>query len=109
MSHTDYDAIVIGSGAGGLTTALCLAQAGLQVLVCEQHEIPGGWCQSFTLEGYRFSPGVHYLGGLEPGGSLNNVYRGLGVSQDLEFEREAVLRGAGLHQDPAGAKLLQSE
>ncbi|MDH3944004.1 MAG: NAD(P)/FAD-dependent oxidoreductase [Anaerolineae bacterium] len=85
MSQTDYDAIVIGSGAGGLTTAVCLAQAGLQVLVCEQHEIPGGWCQSFTLEGYRFSPGVHYIGGIEPGGSLNGIYRGLGVSQDLEF------------------------
>ena len=85
MSHTDYDAIVIGSGAGGLTAALCLAQAGMQVLVCEQHEVAGGWCQSFTLEGYRFSPGVHYLGGLEPGGSLNRVYRGLGVSKDLEF------------------------
>ncbi|MBW8010412.1 MAG: NAD(P)/FAD-dependent oxidoreductase [Chloroflexi bacterium] len=85
MSHTDYDAIVIGSGAGGLAAALCLAQAGMQVLVCEQHEVAGGWCQSFTLEGFRFSPGVHYLGGLEPGGSLNKVYKGLGVSQDMEF------------------------
>ncbi|MFN2222396.1 MAG: FAD-binding protein, partial [Candidatus Promineifilaceae bacterium] len=27
MSGTDYDTIVIGSGAGGLTAALCLAQA----------------------------------------------------------------------------------
>ena len=81
----DYDAIIIGSGAGGLTTAVALAQAGKKVLVLEQHDRPGGWTHSFTLEGYRFSPGVHYIGDLHEGGGLRGIFEGLGVSQDLTF------------------------
>ena len=81
----DYDVIVIGSGAGGLTAAVPLAQSGLSVLVCEQHEVPGGWTHSFTLGGYRFSPGVHYIGSLGEGESLRRIYEGLGVSGDMAF------------------------
>ncbi len=36
---TDYDSIIIGSGAGGLTTAVALAQAGQKVLI---RQIVGG-------------------------------------------------------------------
>jgi all-trans-retinol 13,14-reductase len=80
-----WDTIVIGSGSGGLTAAVALARAGQRVLVLEQHYLPGGFCQSFSLEGFRFSPGVHYLGCLGPGGSLRRLYEGLGLGPDLEF------------------------
>jgi phytoene dehydrogenase-like protein len=81
----NFDTIVIGSGAGGLTTALCLARAGQKVLVLEQHYVPGGWCHSFYLNGYRFSPGVHYIGQLEKGESTSRLYESLGIANDLVF------------------------
>jgi all-trans-retinol 13,14-reductase len=81
------DTIIIGSGAGGLSTALCLARAGHKVLVLEQHYVPGGWCHSFTLNGQRFSPGVHYIGLLDEGQSTNDLYKGLGIANDITFFR----------------------
>ncbi|WP_437279622.1 NAD(P)/FAD-dependent oxidoreductase [Sorangium sp. So ce375] len=83
MRHADT--VVIGSGAGGLTAALALARAGQRVIVVEQHYLPGGWTHSFSLNGYLFSPGVHYIGGLGPGGAVRRLYEGLGLSRDLEF------------------------
>jgi phytoene dehydrogenase-like protein len=82
---TDFDAVVIGSGAGGLTTALALARAGQKVTVLEQHYAPGGWTHSFALDGFRFSPGVHYVGELCEGGAFRQTLEGLGLGPSLTF------------------------
>lgn len=83
----EVDSVIIGSGAGGLSAAICLARSGQKVLVLEQHTVPGGWCHNFYLNGYRFSPGVHYIGLLEKGGSTRELYEGLGIANDLVFLR----------------------
>jgi len=83
----NYDCIIVGSGAGGLSAAICLSRAGQKVLVLEQHDVPGGWCHSFQLKGHRFSPGVHYIGLLEKGQSTSLLYEGLGIANDLVFFR----------------------
>lgn len=45
---SSYDAIVIGSGIGGLTAAVGLAKLGGQrVLVLEQHYTAGGFTHAF--------------------------------------------------------------
>lgn len=81
----NLDNIIIGSGAGGLAAAICLARQGQKVLVLEQHTVPGGWCHSFYIGGQRFSPGVHYMGQLGKGQSTSELYRGLGIASDLVF------------------------
>lgn len=58
-----WDAIVIGSGMGGMTTAAMLARLGKRVLVLEQHYTPGGFTHEFRRsDGYTWDVGVHAIG-----------------------------------------------
>jgi all-trans-retinol 13,14-reductase len=58
-----WDAIVIGSGIGGLTTAALLSQySAKKVLVLERHYTAGGYTHSFQRPGYSWDVGVHYIG-----------------------------------------------
>lgn len=57
-----YDAIVIGSGLGGMTTALLLAQRGKRVAMLERHYVLGGFTHVFRRKGYEWDVGVHYVG-----------------------------------------------
>lgn len=70
---TSEDAIVIGSGMGGLSCAAALAHCGRRVLVLEQHSHPGGLTQTFQRDGFRWDVGVHYLGEMAPGGAARHL------------------------------------
>lgn len=67
-----YDAVIIGSGMGGLTTAYILAKEGMRVCVLEKNRQIGGSLQIFSRDKAIFDTGVHYIGGLAPG---QNLYR----------------------------------
>jgi len=58
-----WDAIVIGSGIGGLAAAALLSRyGGKKVLVLERHYTAGGYTHSFNRPGYTWDVGVHYIG-----------------------------------------------
>ncbi|GAB1290938.1 All-trans-retinol 13,14-reductase [Apodemus speciosus] len=61
------DAVVIGSGIGGLASAVILAKAGKRVLVLEQHNKAGGCCHTFGENGLEFDTGIHYIGRMREG------------------------------------------
>lgn len=61
-----WDAIVIGSGIGGLAAAAALSKRRRRVLVLEQHSVAGGLTQTFRRQDWTFAPGVHYIGGVGP-------------------------------------------
>lgn len=58
----EFDAIIIGSGMGGLSAASMLAQENQRVLLLEQHNVIGGMTQAYSRNGYRWTVGMHYIG-----------------------------------------------
>ncbi len=67
----DFDAIVIGSGIGGLAAAALLGRhGGKKVLVLERHTTAGGFTHTFSREGWEWDVGVHYIGQVHQEGSM---------------------------------------
>ena len=62
--NDSFDAIVIGSGMGGLTCAGIMARQGKKVLVLEKHYTPGGFTHTFKRRNYEWDVGLHYIGGV---------------------------------------------
>jgi all-trans-retinol 13,14-reductase len=74
----DADAIVIGSGMGGLAAAAILARAhGKRVLILERHWRAGGFTHAFSRPGgYRWDVGLHYVGAeAERPGMVRDVFQ----------------------------------
>ncbi len=78
-------AVVIGSGIGGLTSAILLAQRGWKVTVLEQHYRPGGCLHRFFRQGLGFDTGFHYVGSAGPDESFGRIMRHLGVYDRVQW------------------------
>ena len=82
-----YDAIVVGSGMGGLSAAALLAQsAHKRVLVLERHYTAGGFTHEFRRGAYAWDVGLHYVGEVnQPGSQLRAVFDAV-TDGKLEWE-----------------------
>jgi prolycopene isomerase len=87
----EYDAIVIGSGIGGLVAATQLAIRGARVILLEKYIIPGGSSGYFQREGYTFDVGSSVMFGFSEKGSINLVTKSLAaVGRTLELIEDPV-------------------
>jgi prolycopene isomerase len=82
LLSTDFDAIVIGSGIGGLTCAALLAQSGKRVCVLEQHSAVGGYAQHFARKGFVFDSSVHSVS-MADNGYVCGLLTKLGIRDKL--------------------------
>lgn len=82
-----FDAVVIGSGLGGLLSALLMSKEGMNVCVLEKNEQFGGLLQNFTRGGINFETGVHYVGSLGEGEVLNQYFKYFGIIDKLKFKQ----------------------
>lgn len=80
-------ALVIGSGIGGLSSAVILATLGFDVTVIERNAQPGGMLRSFVRKGVHCNVGLHYLGALDQGQILRRCFDFLGITDHLPLER----------------------
>lgn len=79
--------VVIGSGIGGLVSALVLAKHGYKVQVLEKNHQLGGSLQVFSRDKKVFDTGVHYVGGLDKGENLYKIFKYLEIYDDLRMKR----------------------
>lgn len=85
-----YDVVIIGSGLGGLVCANILGKHGLKVCVLEKNKQIGGALQTFVRDRVIFDSGVHYLGGLEKGQNLYQLFKYLDIIDKLKLQRQDI-------------------
>lgn len=83
----NYDVVVIGSGLGGLASAVILAKEGYKVCVLEAHKQVGGTLQSYSRNKTIFDSGVHYVGGLDKGQNQYQIFKYLGIMDKLKIKK----------------------
>ncbi len=79
--------IIIGSGIGGMTAGIVLAKLGYRVTVVEKNKLPGGLMRSYTRKGIECEVGIHYVGALDAGQPLRQIFELLGVYGRIPLDR----------------------
>ena len=81
----DYDAIVFGSGAGGLTCATTLAHHGLRTMLAEKNPWYGGYAHGFGKDGFYWDHGGHIFLAYRLGKQAREVFQRLGLDRRVEM------------------------
>ncbi len=79
--------VIIGSGVGGMTAAIILSELGYRVTVVEKNKFPGGLMRSYVRKGIECEVGIHYLGALDAGQPLHQIFDLLGVTGRIPLLR----------------------
>lgn len=83
-----YDAIIVGGGIAGLTSAAFLTKNGYKVMLCEKEDHIGGLVSSFNYDGFLFDAGVR---GIVDSGIVKPMLKQLDI--DVEFVKSIVTIG----------------
>jgi all-trans-retinol 13,14-reductase len=82
-----FDVLIIGTGMGGLVCGNVLAKQGYTVCMVEKNKQLGGCLQIYVRNRVIFDSGVHYIGGLDSGQNLYQIFKWLGLMDELKLEK----------------------
>ena len=88
----DYQLIIIGGGLSGLAAGIRAARFGQNILILEQHSLPGGLNSWYFRHGHLLETGLHAMTNFAPVGDkrapLNRLFRQLKLSRKRFVTRE---------------------
>ena len=86
MPETSFDAVVIGSGLGGLTAAALLAKSGRKVCVIERNHSVGGAASAFKKGALTIEPALHQTADpRDPSEPKHAILKELGLLEEIEW------------------------
>ncbi|HDJ66955.1 MAG TPA: FAD-binding protein, partial [Nitrososphaeria archaeon] len=101
-AEDEYDVIIVGSGIGGLTCGALLSKRGYKILILEQQYLVGGYCSSFSRNGFTFNVGVSDISGLWEKGPITYLLRELGLKPEELFVKNRlryIFRGKAIEAE----------
>ena len=75
--------IIIGSGLGGLSTALRLSNKGFDITILEKHSTPGGRLNIIEQDGFRFDMGPSFMSMTY---ELDELFQSVNMKVPIELE-----------------------
>jgi len=80
MKKQSYDAVIIGSGMGGMCAGALLAHSGYKTLVVEKLPLLGGRCSTMEYKGFKIGTGAVYI---SADGPISQVFQEVGIEFDV--------------------------